>query len=212
MRSKSWHVTRHYAECGAPYSLAGRADRGRSGTHRPRREGHRREALGQALARRAPGVALDDFEHDRYQAVRTAARLECIEPAPIGRAPEQAAAPAGQGVAAKRRAQFGDQVLRAAIAEIHPFGVHHRFGEAGTMGQMDCFYSTWVTRRADGFGEQGLAALRDLVGELLGRQLAPRVVVVTDHLPTLASGKLDRLAVRNRAEQVRRDGGAWTSD
>ena len=23
----------------------------------------------------------------------------------------------------------------------------HRFGEAGTMGQMDCFYSTWVTRR-----------------------------------------------------------------
>jgi len=39
----------------------------------------------------------------------------------------------------------------------------HRFGEAGTMGQMDCFYSTWVTRRDDGFGEQGLAALRDLV-------------------------------------------------
>jgi adenylate cyclase len=39
----------------------------------------------------------------------------------------------------------------------------HRFGEAGTMGQMDCFYSTWVTRRDEGFGEQGLAALRDLV-------------------------------------------------
>ena len=39
----------------------------------------------------------------------------------------------------------------------------HRFGEAGTMGQMDCFYSYWVTRRAEGFGEQDLAALRDLV-------------------------------------------------
>ena len=31
------------------------------------------------------------------------------------------------------------------------------------MGQMDCFYSYWVTRRDEGFGEQGLAALRDLV-------------------------------------------------
>ncbi|MBR1246797.1 adenylate/guanylate cyclase domain-containing protein [Bradyrhizobium sp. AUGA SZCCT0169] len=39
----------------------------------------------------------------------------------------------------------------------------HRFGEAGTMGQMDCFYSTWVTRSDEGFGEQGLAALRELV-------------------------------------------------
>src|SRR5260370_11493374 len=39
----------------------------------------------------------------------------------------------------------------------------HRFGETGTLGQMDCFYSYWVTRRAEGFGEQGLSALRDLV-------------------------------------------------
>ena len=39
----------------------------------------------------------------------------------------------------------------------------HRFGEAGTIGQMDCVYSYWVTRRADGFSEQCLSALRDLV-------------------------------------------------
>ena len=39
----------------------------------------------------------------------------------------------------------------------------HRFGEAGTMGQMDCVYSYWTTRRDSGFGEEGLAALRDLV-------------------------------------------------
>jgi adenylate cyclase len=39
----------------------------------------------------------------------------------------------------------------------------HRFGEAGAMGQMDCVYSYWVTRRDEGFGAQGLAALRDLV-------------------------------------------------
>jgi adenylate cyclase len=42
----------------------------------------------------------------------------------------------------------------------------HRFGDAGTLGQMDCVYSYWVTRRAEGFGEQGLSALRDLVPAL----------------------------------------------
>ena len=39
----------------------------------------------------------------------------------------------------------------------------HRFGEAGSMGLMDCFYSYWTTRRPEGFGAEGLAALRDLV-------------------------------------------------
>jgi len=42
----------------------------------------------------------------------------------------------------------------------------HRFGEAGSIGQMDCVYSYWVTRRPEGFGELGLAALRDLVPAL----------------------------------------------
>jgi adenylate cyclase len=39
----------------------------------------------------------------------------------------------------------------------------HRFGEAGTIGEMDCLYSYWLTRRAEGFSDQGLSALRDLV-------------------------------------------------
>jgi adenylate cyclase len=43
----------------------------------------------------------------------------------------------------------------------------HRFGEAGTLGQMDCFYSYWLTRRQGGFTDAQLAALRDLV-PLLG--------------------------------------------
>src|SRR5216683_2366356 len=51
----------------------------------------------------------------------------------------------------------------AAKGHRHFVAFVHRFGEAGTLGQMDCVYSYWVTRRADGFGEQGLAALRDLV-------------------------------------------------
>ena len=44
----------------------------------------------------------------------------------------------------------------------HLLAFVHRFGEAGTIGQMDCVYSYWMTRSAEGFGEQGLAALRDL--------------------------------------------------
>lgn len=39
----------------------------------------------------------------------------------------------------------------------------HRFGEAGTLGQMDCFYSCWLTRRIGGFAEAQVEALRDLV-------------------------------------------------
>ncbi|MBI5319963.1 adenylate/guanylate cyclase domain-containing protein [Bradyrhizobium sp.] len=51
----------------------------------------------------------------------------------------------------------------AAQGHKHVTSFVHRFGEAGTMGQMDCVYSNWTTRRDDGFGEEGLAALRDLV-------------------------------------------------
>jgi adenylate cyclase len=51
----------------------------------------------------------------------------------------------------------------AAKGHRHFVAFVHRFGEAGTMGQMDCVYSYWTTRRADGFAEQGLSALRDLV-------------------------------------------------
>jgi adenylate cyclase len=45
----------------------------------------------------------------------------------------------------------------------HVLAFVHQFGEAGTLGQMDCFYSYWVTRRDSGFTERELNALRDLV-------------------------------------------------
>ena len=51
----------------------------------------------------------------------------------------------------------------AAKGHKHFVAFVHRFGEAGTIGQMDCVYSYWLTRSAEGFGEQNLAALRDLV-------------------------------------------------
>jgi adenylate cyclase len=45
----------------------------------------------------------------------------------------------------------------------HLIAFVHRFGETGTLGEMDCFYSYWLTRRRQGFSEGELAALRDLV-------------------------------------------------
>ena len=71
------------------------------------------------------------------------------------------------------------------------------FGEAGTMGQMDCVYSYWVTRRDEGFGAQGLAALRDLV-PVLG--LAIKSAAQADIAKTLGRVYLGRDA----AEQVLR--------
>src|SRR5580692_2729089 len=73
----------------------------------------------------------------------------------------------------------------------------HRFGEAGTIGQMDCVYSYWSTRHAAGFGEQGMAALRDLVTVLA---LAIKSGAQVDIARTLGRVYLGRDA----AEQVMR--------
>jgi len=45
----------------------------------------------------------------------------------------------------------------------HLLAFIHRFGDAGTLGQMDCFYSYFTTRREQGFKEREVEALRDLV-------------------------------------------------
>ena len=85
----------------------------------------------------------------------------------------------------------------AAKGHKHFVAFVHRFGEAGTMGQMDCFYSTWLTRRDEGFSEQGLAALRDLV-PVLG--LAVKSAAQAEVARTLGRVYLGRDA----AEQVLR--------
>src|ERR1700724_2868329 len=51
----------------------------------------------------------------------------------------------------------------AAKGHRHFVAFVHPFGESGTIGEMDCVYSYWLTRRVEGFSEQGLSALRDLV-------------------------------------------------
>jgi adenylate cyclase len=54
----------------------------------------------------------------------------------------------------------------AAKGHRHFVAFVHRFGEAGTLGQMDCVYSYWLTRHGDGFSAPQLSALRDLVSVL----------------------------------------------
>jgi adenylate cyclase len=73
----------------------------------------------------------------------------------------------------------------------------HRFGEAGTIGQMDCVYSSWLTRQPDGFSEQAMSALRDLV-PVLG--LAIKSAAQVDIARTLGRVYLGRDA----SEQVLR--------
>jgi adenylate cyclase len=73
----------------------------------------------------------------------------------------------------------------------------HRFGEAGTIGQMDCVYSYWLTRRPEGFDELALSALRDLV-PVLG--LAIKSAAQVDIARTLGRVYLGRGA----SEQVLR--------
>jgi adenylate cyclase len=85
----------------------------------------------------------------------------------------------------------------AAQGHRHYVAYVHKFGEAGTIGQMDCFYSCWVTRREEGFGEQALAALRDLV-PVLG--LAIKSAAQVDIARTLGRVYLGRDA----SEQVLR--------
>jgi adenylate cyclase len=85
----------------------------------------------------------------------------------------------------------------AAKGHKHFVSYVHQFGEAGTMGQMDCVYSYWTTRRDDGFGEQGMAALRDLV-PVLG--LAIKSAAQADIAKTLGRVYLGR----DTSEQVLR--------
>ena len=73
----------------------------------------------------------------------------------------------------------------------------NRFGESGSMGQMDCVYSYWATRNAQGFSEQGLTALRDLVPVLA---LAIKSAAQVDIARTLGRVYLGRDA----SEQVLR--------
>jgi adenylate cyclase len=85
----------------------------------------------------------------------------------------------------------------AANGHKHFVAFVHRFGDSGTIGQMDCFYSYWTTRRAEGFDPQHMAALRDLVPAL---GLAIKSAAQVDIARTLGRVYLGR----DTSEQVMR--------
>jgi len=98
----------------------------------------------------------------------------------------------------------------------HMLSFVHRFGDAGTLGQMDCFYCYFATRRQDGFLEQEVEALRDLVPVLglaiksaqhvdIARTLG-RVYLGRDASAQVLSGRISR-GVTERINAV-----LWFSD
>lgn len=72
----------------------------------------------------------------------------------------------------RRRIAFGDPIDFPSIQEMKDQGYTdnvlfvRRFAEGGIIGEMDCVYSTWATRDAEGFSEANITALRRLAPTL----------------------------------------------
>ena len=72
----------------------------------------------------------------------------------------------------RRRIAFGDPIDFPSIQEMKDLGhtdniiFVRRFAEGATIGEMDCVYSSWSTRDANGFSDADIAALRRLAPTL----------------------------------------------
>jgi len=72
----------------------------------------------------------------------------------------------------RRRIGFGEAADFAVIQEMKDEGhtdyvlFVQRFASEGTIGEMDCFYSSWSTKHPDGFSDGDIAALRRLTPAL----------------------------------------------
>lgn len=91
-----------------------------------------------------------------------------------------------------------------------------RFAPEGIVGEMDCFYSSWVTARADGFADAHIAALTRVVPTLA---LAVKAVALARMTGTLMETYLGRDAGRRvlsgrimRGVTERIDAVIWFSD
>jgi len=65
-------------------------------------------------------------------------------------------------VTADNQSEFAifPELRAAAITEY--LAIVHRFGAERAIGEMDCFYSSWMTDRAEGFGDEDVAILQRL--------------------------------------------------
>ncbi|EJJ27799.1 adenylate/guanylate cyclase domain-containing protein [Rhizobium sp. CF142] len=122
----------------------------------------------------------------------------------------------------RRRIGFGDPTDFIMLEQIRASGhtdyvaMAHRFAEAGTIGEMDCFFSHFSTKHPEGFSEQDLIILRKLV-PVLG--LAIKCVALARIARTIAEVYLGEDAARqvmdgkiSRGKTERISAALWFSD
>jgi adenylate cyclase len=129
---------------------------------------------------------------------------------------------AGNEKEVRRRIGFGDPVdfsmLEKMVEDGHKdfVALAHRFGEAGTIGEMDCFFSHFATKHPEGFSDRDLVILRKLV-PVLG--LAIKCVALSRIARTIAEVYLGEDAARQvmegkitRGKSERISAALWFSD
>lgn len=122
----------------------------------------------------------------------------------------------------RRRIGLGEPADFPSIEEIKELGhtdyiaFVYRFASDATIGEMDCVYSGWSTRHPDGFGDAGIAALRQLA-PVLG--LAIKSAALANVAHTLVETYLGRDAGRRvlagrtqRGVADRIEAALWFSD
>jgi adenylate cyclase len=99
----------------------------------------------------------------------------------------------------RRRLPAADETEFKVLPELRAAGftdyvaIINRFAAEGSIGEMDCVYSSWVTRHPEGFGNEHIAALQRLVPFLA---LAVKSVALTRMTGTLMQTYLGRDAGR----------------
>ncbi|EPE95198.1 adenylate/guanylate cyclase domain-containing protein [Rhizobium grahamii] len=129
---------------------------------------------------------------------------------------------AGEENEVRRRIGFGDPtdfvMLESMLQQGHTdfVAMVHRFEKAGTIGEMDCFFSHFATRSPEGFSDHDLIILRKLVPVLA---LAIKCIALARIARTIAEVYLGDDAARQvlegkitRGKSERISAALWFSD
>ncbi|KRB51945.1 adenylate cyclase [Rhizobium sp. Root708] len=129
---------------------------------------------------------------------------------------------AGSENEVRRRIGFGDPTDFAMLERMQSEGhtdfiaMVHRFAKAGTIGEMDCFFSHFTTRHPEGFSDRDLIILRKLVPVLA---LAIKCIALGRIARTIAEVYLGEDAARqvlegkiSRGKSERISAALWFSD
>ena len=182
------------------------------------------------------GVAIIDTLHPTLEGRAVRWRNDGIEETPFieyGRTSEGEAAASWQRnvfhhMVTRGLSEFRQRLTEEPLPALEPFATLKghgytdaftlvpRFAATGSIGEMDCLYSLWGTRRAGGFTDADLAALRRLVPSLA---LAIKCISMGRIAATLAEVYLGRDAGRRvlggtiaRGVAERIDAVLWFSD